>query len=92
MFLFFLFFFSGLLEIRCFKASIASRFLVTFSFKKTSFFLSRLGRYLFGPSFPFFSCLHVPVLLDVIIFSFFLSFSQEKVSSFLFSCTSFKYF
>ena len=58
----FFFFFSGLLEIRFFLASITSRFLVTFLRKKC---LSRLGVYLFGPFFLFFL---------ISFFSFFLFF------------------
>ena len=59
-FLFFFFFFSGLLE-------IASRFLVTF-LKKKNIFLSRLGWFLFGPSFHFFSRLSFCIFFS---FSFF---------------------
>ena len=50
-FLFF-FYFLGCSKSDLFFASIASRFLVTFL--KKNIFLSRLGWYLFGPSFHFF--------------------------------------
>ena len=69
---FVLFFFSGLLGIRFFVASIASRFLVSFPPKKQ-----------FGPSFPFFSRLNFLKMFPFSFLSdsfslFFFIFSQEK--------------
>ena len=66
--------------LNCFKISCNISF-------KTIIFLSRLGRYLFGSSFPFFSRLHFPFFLFLFLFLFF---SKKKVSSFTFSCISFK--
>ena len=67
---------SGLLEIRFVFGLICSKISCNNSEK-----LSRLGVYLFGPSFPFFS----------LLFFLFFFFLKKKVSSFLFSCISFKY-
>ena len=73
-----------------FLASLASRFLVTFLFKK-SCFLSRLGGTLFGPSFPFFSRLFFPFSFFSFNFSFFF-FSQEKCIFFSFFLYFFQFF
>ena len=60
--------------------------------------ISGRGRYPFGPSFPFFSTFFLPFFFFFLSFlAFYFSFSffiysEEKVSSFLFSCISFKYF
>ena len=73
----FFFFFSGLLEIR-FLASIASSFFVKKLFEP-------LGMYLFGPSFPFFSCLYFSFFF-LNLFYFSLSFNIFlKKKSFFFS-------
>ena len=92
-FLLFFFFFSGLLEIRffglnCFKISCNIS-------KKKIICLNRLGGYLFGPSFLFFSSFFFSVIFFFFLKKNFLvlfsNFSQEKSFFFSFSCISFKY-